>query len=159
MPQVKRCIWRFVIIIISGLHHYECIVSHTPSNLQSGQFWLVLHISFNTIPQTGEGMALAVQRSKEKVLFMRCNRCRDFLTGFPSCRHSAKDNHWNSSLLRPPTDSWGKGHHYLYHSLQPIPVVLHALVSTMIQQVIYRVVQLKRYQLGFWHRSKERFRQ
>jgi len=34
--------------------------------------------------------------------YIPCNWCRDFVNGCPT---SAKDIHWTSSFLQPPTDS------------------------------------------------------
>jgi len=71
--------------------------------LASSPLTLPLHtFCFNTIPpwpSLAERTAVKVREVEESTGWM------PFL--LPT---SAKDIHWNSSFLQPPTDSWGMGH-------------------------------------------------
>jgi len=84
-------------------------------------------VLFNTIQPTCDGRgAVSSARSGGKVHSMRGNWCRDFEAGCPSCcKPVQKTDHWTSSFLQPPTDSWGNGRHSHYVCLQTLVPMPH----------------------------------
>jgi len=87
--------------------------------------WNCLPMPFNTMSQctsqTEEGMAVKEGEWRESTfhegwLVQRFGGQMPFLS--PT---SAKDIHWNSSFLQPPTDFWRKGRHFLLSLLSDMP--------------------------------------
>ena len=71
MPSTHYIAICYTYYIISGLHHYKCVVPLTASNLQSGRFWAILTASVN--------VTLRDSRSFKTVFFIHVTR------GHPGC--------------------------------------------------------------------------
>jgi len=60
---------RLLIIIISGLHHYECIAPLVTNSLQSGQFWARSTASVHDSPWQSRSFCTVVIRGRPGGLF------------------------------------------------------------------------------------------